>query len=127
MLLLVDDDEPEVIAEVGRDWRAADKVVFSSSLTSASTARTRIEREFDPATIRHLKGTSAADLSVGGAELAGQALAAGLVDELHVLTVPWIVGGGRRALPDGVRLPLRLLGTRRFASGVIHCHYAVDG
>jgi dihydrofolate reductase len=122
----IDDDEPEVIAEFGRSWRDADKIVFSRTLTTATTARTRIEDDFDPAAIRRLKETSAADLSVGGAELAGQALAAGLVDEVHLLTVPAIVGGGKRALPDGVQARLRLLDTRSFSSGVVHAHYAVD-
>jgi dihydrofolate reductase len=120
------DDDPEVIREFGSLWRAADKIVFSKTLTSATTARTRIERDFDPGSIRRLKQSGDADLSVGGAELAGQALAAGLVDEIHLFLVPVIVGGGKRALPADVQARLRLIGTRGFPSGVVYAHYAVD-
>jgi dihydrofolate reductase len=120
------DDDPEVIREFGSLWRAADKIVFSKTLTSATTARTRIERDFDPGSIRRLKQSGDADLSVGGAELAGQALAAGLVDEIHLFLVPVIVGGGKRALPADVQARLRLIGTRGFSSGVVYAHYALD-
>jgi dihydrofolate reductase len=120
------DDDPEVIREFGSLWRAADKIVFSKTLTSATTARTRIERDFDPGSIRRLKQSGDADLSVGGAELAGQALAAGLVDEIHLFLVPVIVGGGKRALPADVQARLRLIGTRGFPSGVVYAHYALD-
>jgi dihydrofolate reductase len=120
------DDEPDVIRDFASIWRAADKVVFSTTLTSVSSERTRIEPSFDPDAIRLLKQGADADLSVGGAELAGQALAAGLVDEIHLLLVPWIVGGGKRALPADLRAPLRLLDTRTFASGVVHAHYALE-
>jgi dihydrofolate reductase len=121
------DDEPEVIREFGSLWRAADKVVFSKSLTSVASARTRIERNFDPDLVRQLKQRGDQDLSVGGAELAGQALAAALVDEIHLFLVPVLVGGGKRALPAGVSAQLRLIGTRSFAAGVVYAHYAVDG
>jgi len=121
------DDDPEVIRDFGSLWRAADKIVFSQTLTSVRSARTRIERDFDPAAIRRLKQRADADLSVGGAELAGQALAAGLVDELQLLLVPVIVGAGRRALPADVAARLRLIGTRTFAGGVVYAHYAVEG
>jgi dihydrofolate reductase len=116
-------------APVSRDfaeiWRAADKVVYSRALQTASSARTRIEREFDPAAIRKLKESSARDITIGGAQLAGEALAAGLVDECHLLLHPVLVGGGKRALPDGVRTGLELLDSRRFRSGVVHLHYGV--
>ena len=121
------DDDPEVIRDYGSLWRAADKIVFSRTLTSVASARTRIERDFDRGAIRRLKESADADVSVGGAELAGQALAAGLVDELQLFLVPVIVGGGRRALSGDVLARLRLIGTRGFASGVVYAHYAIDG
>jgi len=120
------DDDPEVIRDFGSLWRAADKVVFSKTLTSVSSARTRIERDFDPDSIRQLKQSSAAELSVGGAELAGQALVAGLVDEIQLFLVPAIVGGGKRALPAAVQARLRLIDTRGFASGCVYAQYAID-
>jgi dihydrofolate reductase len=106
-------------------WRAADKLVYSRTLEEVSSARTRIEREFDPDAIRALKHAAAADVSVGGSELAGQALAAGLVDELHLLLHPVIVGGGKSALPDHVRADLEVIDERRFESGVVYVSYRV--
>jgi len=106
-------------------WRAAEKIVYSRTLQAPSSARTRIEREFDPAAIRALKQSSARDITVGGAQLAGEAMAAGLVDECHLFLGPVIVGGGKRALPDDVRVQLELLDSRRFDSGVVHLHYRV--
>jgi dihydrofolate reductase len=120
------DDDAEVIRDFGSLWRAADKIVFSETLLSVTSARTRTERDFDPGPIRRLKQSSDADLSVGGAELGGQALAAGLVDEIHLFLVPVVVGGGKRALPADVQARLRLIGTRGFASGVVYAHYALD-
>jgi dihydrofolate reductase len=107
-------------------WHDADKVVYSRTLTTVSTARTRIERDFDPAAIRELKAQAPHDISVGGPELAGQAIAAGLVDEIHLFLTPVLVGGGTRALPDDVRVRLELLGERRFGSGVVHLQYRVE-
>lgn len=121
------DDEPAVFNDYAEIWRAAEKVVFSRTLDTASSAKTRIERDFDPEAIRRLKESSEADLSVGGAELAGQALGAGLVDECHLFLFPIVVGGGKRALPHGVRALLELLGERRFGGGVVHLHYRVGG
>jgi dihydrofolate reductase len=103
-------------------WQAADKVVYSRTLEAAASARTRIERDFDPETVRRLK-ESPRDLTVGGPHLAAQALEAGLVDELQLFITPVVVGGGNRALPDGVRLELELLEERRFGSGVVYLHY----
>jgi len=119
------DDEPAVMHEYTEIWRAADKIVFSRMLDSPSSARTRIEREFDPVAVRALVESAARDVSIGGAELAGQALTAGIVDQVHLIVVPVIVGGGTRALPDGVRLDLELVGDHRFASGFVHLHYRV--
>jgi dihydrofolate reductase len=120
----VDDAHP-VSRDFAELWRAAEKIVYSRTLQTVSSARTRIEPDFDAEAIRRLKEASASDISVGGAELGGQALAAGLVDELHLLLNPVVVGGGKRALPDGVRAPLELLAERRFTSGVVHLHYRV--
>jgi dihydrofolate reductase len=105
-------------------WRGADKVVFSRTLKTAASARTRIEPEFDPEAVRRLKAEAERDITIGGADLAGQALAAGLVDELQLLIAPVLVGGGTRALPDGVRLDLELREERRFANGVVFLRFA---
>jgi dihydrofolate reductase len=115
--------QPPLGLEFAGIWQAADKIVFSRTLAAALTARTRIEPSFDPDLVRRLKETAARDLTVGGANLAGQAIRAGLVDEVQLLLVPAIVGGGKRALPDGARADLELRGTRQFASGVVYLSY----
>ena len=120
-------DQPPFVRDYAEIWRAADKVVYSKTLEAVATARTRIERDFDPAAVRQLKETADRDLTVGGPGLAGQALAAGLVDELHLFVAPVVVGGGTQALPDGVRLELELLDERRFSSGVVHLRYRATG
>jgi dihydrofolate reductase len=107
-------------------WQVAEKVVYSRTLQTVTSARTRIEREFDTGTVRRLKETSGSDITVAGAELAGLAIAAGLVDECHLFLNPIIIGGGKRALPDKVRARLELLDERRFRSGVVHLHYRVS-
>jgi dihydrofolate reductase len=107
-------------------WQAAEKVVFSRTLTSASTARTRLERDFDPDVVRRLKATADRDLTVGGAELAGAAMRAGLVDEIQLFAVPVLVGGGKPALPHEVRVGLELTDTRRFTGGVVYSRYRVE-
>lgn len=119
------DDESPVVLAYAELWQAADKVVFSRTLADAPTARTRLEREFDLDLVARLKRTAKGDLSVGGAELAGQALQAGLVDELHLIVAPTLVGGGKRALPSGVRARLELTDCRRFAGGFAHLSYRV--
>src|SRR6476469_8995760 len=116
-------EQPEVIRDFAGLWRSADKVVYSRTLEGVSSARTRLEREFDPEEVRRMKAAATRDLAVGGPELAGQALRAGLVDELHLFLSPVLVGGGTPALPDGVRLDLELLGERRFGNGVVHLHH----
>jgi dihydrofolate reductase len=108
-------------------WQAAEKVVYSRTLDTAASARTRIEREFDPEAIRALKASADRDISIGGPELAGQAIAAGLVDEISLFLNPIVVGGGSQALPDDVRVPLALLEERRFANGVVYLRYAATG
>ena len=116
-----------VAAEFARIWQGADKVVYSTTLNTASTARTRIEREFDPGSVRRLKDGSAADLTVGGADLAGQALRAGLVDECWLFVAPVLVGGGTPALPLGFGAPLDLVDERSFAAGTVYLRYRVVG
>ena len=117
------DDDASAMQDYAAIWRAADKVVFSRTLEGVASARTRIERAFDPVAIRALKDSAGADISVGGPELAGQALRAGLVDECHLFLSPIVVGGGNPALPDGVRVPLELLDERRFGNGVVYLRY----
>jgi len=108
-------------------WRAADKVVYSRTLQAPHSARTRIERDFEPGAISALKESSARDITVGGAALAATAMAAGLVDECQLYLVPVLVGGGKRALPDGVRTQLGLLDERRFAGGYVYLRYQLRG
>lgn len=112
-------------AEFARVWLAADKVVYSTTLTEVATARTRIERDLDPAAVRELKGAADRDLVIGGADLAGQAFAAGLVDVCELLVWPVLLGAGKPGLPAGHRTGLELLAERRFANGVVHLRYRV--
>jgi dihydrofolate reductase len=114
---------PPSVREFAGIWQAAEKIVFSRTLPSVSSARTRIEPNFDPGKIRQLKAAAEHDMAVGGADLAGQAIKAGLVDELQLFLVPVIVGGGKRVLPHGVRSDLELLDTQRFASGAVYLRY----
>jgi dihydrofolate reductase len=118
-----DGDWPAVAREFAAIWQAAEKVVYSRTLETVSSARTRIERELDPDAIERMKQSSGSGISIGGAELAGQAIAAGLVDELQLLLVPVLVGGGKRALPNDVRARLELLDERRFQSGAVFLRY----
>jgi dihydrofolate reductase len=116
-------DQPRAMQDYAEIWQAADKIVYSRTLETVSSARTRIERDFDPEAIRQLKAEAGRDISVGGPELAAHAIEAGLVDELHLFLTPIVLGGGKQALPNGVRWRLELLDERRFASGVVHLHY----
>jgi dihydrofolate reductase len=115
-------DGVAAVQEYGEIWRAADKVVYSRTLETVATAKTRIERELDPAAVRRLKETTSGDLSIGGAELAAQAIGTGLVDDYQLFLVPVVVGAGKRALPD-VRLSLELLDERRFGNGTVYLRY----
>jgi dihydrofolate reductase len=118
-------DEPPVMKDFAQLWRAADKVVYSTTLQAPSSARTRIERDFDPEAVRRMKASAQRDISVGGPNLAGQALAAGVIDEVHLFLNPVVVGGGTPALPAGVSVKLDLLDERRFAGGVVYLRYAM--
>jgi dihydrofolate reductase len=117
-------DEPEM-HDYAAIWRAADKVVFSSTLDAVTTTRTTLERTFDPDSVRALVAAADRDVGMGGPTLAAYALAADLVDEVHLFLTPVLVGGGTRALPDGLHADLELLDEHRFASGVVHLHHRV--
>jgi dihydrofolate reductase len=116
-------DQPPYIQDFARLWQAADKVVYSTTLDAVSTARTRIEREFDPEAVRRMKAAAERDLIVGGPALAAHAFRAGLVDECHLFLAPVVVGGGKQSLPDDVRLDLALVDERRFGNGMVHVRY----
>jgi len=118
-------DQPPYVQDFAEIWRAADKIVYSKTLETVSSARTRIEPVFDPEAVRQLKATAARDITVGGPTLAARALEAGLVDELHLFLSPVVVGGGKRSLPDNVHLKLELLDERRFGNGAVHLRYRV--
>jgi dihydrofolate reductase len=119
--------QPPEIAAFAAIWKDADKVVYSRTLTEVGSERTRIEREFDPAAVREVIADADRDLSIGGPALAAEAFRAGLVDEIDLFTFPVLVGGGKRALPDGVRLDLALTDQRHFADGVVFSSYRVKG
>ncbi len=116
-------EESDFTREFARIWRATDKVVYSRTLPSVSSARTRIERDFDAEAVLRMKDSASRDMTVGGAELAGQALKAGLVDELQMFVVPVIVGAGNKALPADVFVSLRLAEERRFGNGTLFLRY----
>jgi dihydrofolate reductase len=119
--------EPEVIRDFAGIWRAADKVVYSRTLSEVSTPRTRLERELDPGAIRRLKAELERDISIGGPELAGRALAAGLVDELQLFLTPVVVGGSKHSLPTTAKLRLELRDLRRFGNGTVYLRYEIAG
>jgi dihydrofolate reductase len=116
-------DQARAAQDYAQIWQAADKIVYSRTLRAVSSARTRIEREFDADAVRQMKGAAQRDISVGGPDLAGQAIKAGLVDEIHLFVSPIVVGGGKQSLPDNVRVKVELLDERRFGNGVVHLHY----
>jgi dihydrofolate reductase len=132
-VMVVWETEPGLAAQspIMRDfaemWQAADKIVYSTTLETVSTTRTRIERDFDPEAVRGMKAAAGRDLAVGGPDLAAQAFKAGLVDECHLFVAPIIVGGGKQSLPDNVRLKLELLDERRFGDGMVHLRYRTRG
>jgi dihydrofolate reductase len=118
-------EQSPLTREFARVWQAPDKVVYSTTLPSVATARTRLERSFDADAVRALKAASDHDLLVGGPTLAAQAFSAGLVDECHLMVWPILLGGGKPALPTDVRADLELVGERRVGNGVMHLRYAV--
>ena len=116
-------DQRPITRDFAEIWQAADKIVYSKTLEAVATSRTRIERDLDPEAVRQMKALAGRDLSVGGPELAAQAFKAGLVEECHLFVAPMVVGGGKRSLPDNVRLRLELLDERRFGSGMVYLYY----
>ena len=116
----LDPNVPPHIAQYARDWQAAEKIVYSTTLTSVTSAKTRIERTFDADRVRKLKADAVRDITIDGPNLAAQAIAAGLVDEYHLFITTSVVGGGKRFFPDGVRLDLELVEERAFGSGLIY-------
>ena len=116
-------DQPPFMQDFAQIWQAADKIVYSKRLETISSAETRIERDFDPEAVRQIKARAERDILVGGPDLAAQAIDAGLVDEWHLFVAPIVVGGGKRSLPDDVRLKLELLEERRFEGGMVYLHY----
>src|SRR5688572_25267862 len=116
-------DQPLFMQDFAMIWQAADKIVYSTTLETVSSARTRIERAFDPEAVRQMKAAAGRDISVGGPDLAAQAMKAGLVDEWHLFVAPIVVGGGKRSLPNDVRLKLELVEERRFGNGMVHLSY----
>jgi dihydrofolate reductase len=119
-------DQPPAIRDYAALWRAADKVVYSTTLAAARSERTRISRAFDPEAVRALKDSAGRDLSIGGSGLAAHAFRAGLIDEVRLFVTPVVVGGGTRFLPDGLRLDLRMVDERRFGGGVVYLRYAAS-
>jgi dihydrofolate reductase len=118
-------DQAAAARDFAAIWRRAEKVVYSRTLERVSSAKTRVERELDPEAVRQMKEAVGSDITIGGAELAGEAIRAGLVDECHLFLVPVLVGAGKPSLPSGVRAQLHLLDERRFGSGVVHLHYRI--
>jgi dihydrofolate reductase len=117
-------EQPQAVQDFAAIWQKADKIVYSKTLQAVTSAKTRIERAFEPEAVRQMKATAARDLTVGGADLAGQAIEAGLVDEYHLFLAPVVVGGGKRSLPErNVRANLELLDERRFGNGMVYLHY----
>ena len=116
-------DQSPLMRDFAAPWQAADKIVYSRTLEAAPTARTRIERNFDPEAVRQMKASAGQDMLIGGPNIAAQAFGAGLVDECHLFVTPVVVGGGNRFLPSDVRLELELLGERRFSNGMVYLRY----
>jgi dihydrofolate reductase len=120
-------EQSPLMRDFAEIWRATDKVVYSRTLEEASTSKTRMERDFDPETVRRLKASTGRDLTVSGPDLATHAFRAGLVDECHLFLAPAVVGGGKRALPEGVRVGLELLDERRFGNGMVYLRHRTTG
>ena len=120
-------EQSPLLRDFAEIWQAADKVVYSGTLEETSTSKTRMERAFDPEAVRRLKASTGRDLTVSGPDLATHAFRAGLVDEVHLFLAPAVVGGGKRALPEGVRVGLELLDERRFGNGMVYLRHRTTG
>jgi dihydrofolate reductase len=121
------DEQPPHIREFAEIWRAADKIVYSTTLDAVSSPRTRIERQFDPEDVWRLKADAERDLTVAGPQLASHAFGAGLIDEVQLVLAPVVVGGGKPAIPAGVRAELETVDVRRFGNGMVHLRYLTRG
>jgi dihydrofolate reductase len=117
--------QSDLYAEFARVWQAADKIVYSSTLDAVSTGNSRLERRFDPDSIRKMKATTSRDLMVGGANIAAYAFNAGLIDECHLFICPCVVGRGKPSLPSDLRAKLELLDERRFDNGVVYVRHGI--
>lgn len=118
-------DQPQFVLDFARQWQAAEKIVYSTTLATPRSARTKIERAFDPGFVRKVKANAAGNIAVAGPELAARAIEAGLVDEFQMRVCPVVIGGGKRYFPSGMRLDLELVEERRFRNGEIYLRYAV--
>ncbi|MDQ3155945.1 MAG: dihydrofolate reductase family protein [Actinomycetota bacterium] len=118
-------DQSPVALDFAEIWQAADKVVYSTTLQAVSSERTTIERDFDPESVRQMKSAATRDITVGGSDLAAEAIRAGLVDEIHLFVTPIVVGGGKQSLPDNVRVNLELVDEHRFDKGVVYLRYRI--
>jgi dihydrofolate reductase len=116
-------DQPPFIQDFAEIWQAADKIVYSRTLEAVASAKTRIERDFDPEAVRRMKASAERDITVGGPELAARAIKAGLVDEWQLFVAPIVIGGGKQSLPNDVRMKLELLDERRWGNGMVYLHY----
>jgi dihydrofolate reductase len=116
-------DQPSFIRDFAEIWQAADKIVYSRTLEAVASAKTRIERDFDPEVVRRMKASAERDITVGGPELAAGAINAGLVDECQLFVAPIVIGGGKQSLPNDVRIKLELLDERRWGNGMVYLHY----
>ncbi len=117
--------QSELMADFAHVWQAADKIVYSTTLDAVSTGMSRLERNFDPDSVRKMKGTTSRDLMVGGANIAAHAFSAGLIDECHLFICPSVVGRGKPSLPSELRAKLELLDERRFDNGVVYVRHRI--
>ncbi len=112
-------------ADFAQVWRRADKVVYSATLPTVPTPRTRLERRFEPDSVRELKASATADMTIGGSTLAAQAFDDGLVDECRFLIYPVLIGQGKPAFAGTDHVRLDLVEEHRFGNGVVHLRYRV--
>lgn len=115
--------QSELRADFATVWQTADKIVYSTTLPAVSTAKTRLERHFDPDAVRDMKTSATGDLTVGGPTLATHAFDAGLVDGCHLFIHPVLVGRGKPAFPSDTPAQLELLEEHRFGNGVVYLGY----
>ncbi len=115
--------QSKLMADFANVWQTADKIVYSSTLPGVSTAKTQLERRFNPDAVRDMKMSAASDFTVGGPTLTAHAFPAGLVDECHLFVYPLLVGQGKPAFASDVAAELELLDEHRFGNGVVYLRY----